>query len=190
VLSDAFWWEEPIRLYHPKSGKHHILRNGERAALFRQDMDTAALMFNRGEFPLPIKALNLVPEGNYLKVGSSIGWLGFPGVSPQDLCFFSGCVSAWIDPQRSYLVDGVAINGVSGGPTFAIIGSDFMLIGVVSAYMPNRATGEALPGLSIVRDVAQYQELAKEFENLEAALKQQEVPLPKAQDRDSCWTGR
>ena len=43
-----------------------------------------------------------------------------------------------LDSKRTYLVDGVAINGVSGGPTFALMGQDMDIIGVVSAYILNR----------------------------------------------------
>jgi hypothetical protein len=43
-----------------------------------------------------------------------------------------------------YLVDGVAINGVSGGPVFD---DRCHLAGLVSAYLPNRvAPNTTLPG--------------------------------------------
>ena len=69
-------------------------------------------------------------------------------------------------------MDGVAINGVSGGPAFHVTGVEEMpvlIMGVVSAYVPNRATGETLPGLSVVRDVAQFHELAPTFASLDQA---------------------
>lgn len=183
VVNDSHWWEEPIRLYHPTSGKTHILRNSDRAVVFRHEMDTAAILFDGDDLPLPAQPLEMIPEGNYLKVGNEIGWPGFPAVSPLDLCFFTGCVSTWNEALRTYLVDGVAINGVSGGPAVTIIGGkQIVLIGVVSAYIPNRATGEILPGLSIVRDVAQFQELAKQVKTLDQAPKGQtaQPPLPPA----------
>ena len=43
------------------------------------------------------------------------------------------------------------------------------VIGVVSAYVPNRATGDVLPGLSVVRDVTQFHELAPTFASLDQA---------------------
>jgi hypothetical protein len=47
-----------------------------------------------------------------------------------------------------YLIDGVAINGVGGGPVFAALKNDQpQLLGTISAYMPNRMRGDALPGL-------------------------------------------
>lgn len=188
VVNDSHWWEEPIRLYHPTSGKTHILRQAERSIVFEHEMDTAAILFDGDDLPLPLNPLDMISEGGYLKVGNEIGWLGFPAVSPLDLCFFTGRVSSWNDNLMTYLIDGVAINGVSGGPAVAIIGgNDIVLIGVVSAYIPNRATGEVLPGLSLVRDVAQFQELAKHVQTLDQASKGQtaQPPLPAPQPPQS-----
>jgi hypothetical protein len=91
------------------------------------------------------------------------------------LCFFSGRTSCYLLDEHAYLIDGVAINGVSGGPTF-YISSDgkIRVIGVLAAYMANRATGETLPGLSVVRDVTQFQQLIEQFKSIdEAKLKEQ-----------------
>jgi hypothetical protein len=110
-------------------------------------------------------------------VANEIGWVGFPALSPTDLCFFSGRISAYIEAQRAYLVDGVAINGVSGGPAFWPAEKDAPhVIGVVSAYAPNRAQGETLPGLSIIRDVQQLQSLVKKFRTMDEAKEQATSP--------------
>jgi hypothetical protein len=117
----------------------------------------------------------------FLKVGNEIGWLGFPAIHTANLCFFSGKISAWINVQSAYLVDGVAINGVSGGPAFHLTGADdnpVVVMGVVSAYIANRATGEVLPGLSVVRDVAQFHELTPTFASLDQALEAEPLPEP------------
>ncbi len=71
---------------------------------------------------MPAEPLPLVPKDKFLKVGNKIGWLGFPAIQGANLCFFSGDISAWLQSQMAYLVDGVAINGVSGGPAFHILG--------------------------------------------------------------------
>jgi hypothetical protein len=77
--------------------------------------------------------------------GAEIGWLGYPGITEPELCFFHGHVSGhWHEPP-TYLIDGVAINGVSGGPAFD---NRAHLVGLVSAYIPNRvAPHTTLPGL-------------------------------------------
>jgi hypothetical protein len=76
-----------------------------------------------------------------------------------------------------YLVDGVAINGVSGGPAFR--GEDdgtVSLIGVLSAYIPNRATGETLPGLAVVASVAEFHQMVASFKSFDEALSKQTPP--------------
>jgi len=74
-------------------------------------------------------------------------------------------------------VDGVAINGVSGGPAFSINkDNEVQIIGVVSAYVPNRATGAQLPGLCVIRDVAPLQTMIKGLNNLEEAKQQEKTP--------------
>jgi len=180
VVSHSDWWEQPIRLYHPVSGKFLVLRQGDRAIHFHHKLDTAAILFNRGDFPLPDHPIELKPEGNILLVGNEVCWLGFPAVSSAPLCFFTGKISAWLPKTRSYLVDGVAINGVSGAPAIVLFDDNSTnLIGVVTAYIPNRATGEALPGLSVIQDVAQFHEIAKDFETLDkAAIHAKDNPPP------------
>jgi len=175
VVVHAHHWEEPIRIDHLLSGKSIIVRSQERAVILDNNRDTAAILFNRKDLPIPSNPLPLVPKDKFLMVGNKIGWLGFPAIQASSLCFFSGDISAWIQPQKAYLVDGVAINGVSGGPAFHInvtgVNSTVVIIGVVAAYVPNRATGEVLPGLSIVRDVSQFHELAPTFASLDQARK-------------------
>lgn len=180
VVGSAHLWEDPIRISHEASGKTALLHHDERGIFLESDNDTAALVFQRGQLPLPTMTLPLITEGKMSKVGVELGWLGFPAVSPADLCFFSGRVSARIEDDSAYLVDGVAINGVSGGPAFRCGDKNVVVVGVVSAYIPNRAAGIVLPGLSIVRGVYQFHELAKTFKNLEEAIQKQSPPPPAA----------
>jgi hypothetical protein len=172
VVDHAHYWEEPIRIDHVSSGKSVVVRRHQRAVFLDENRDTAAILFDRGELPIPPEPLLLTPRDQYLKVGNKIGWLGFPAIPVASLCFFSGDISAWLHAQKAYLVDGVAINGVSGGPAFHTSGNEddaVVIVGVVSAYVPNRATGEVLPGLSVVRDVSQFHELAPTFASLDQA---------------------
>ena len=67
---------------------------------------------------------------------------------------------------------------VSGGPTFHIRQDNVRVIGVVSAYMANRATGEALPGLCVVRDVSHLQQITGHFKSIDEA-KEKETPPAK-----------
>lgn len=178
VVDTAHYWEEPVRLDHTVSKSSLVLHHDERAILLDEPHDTAVIMFDCGELGLPDTPFALAPQGKYLSVGYEAGWLGFPAIASADLCFFSGRVSAWLPAQKSYLVDGVAINGVSGGPAFCLGDGEegaLVLMGVVSAYAPNRVTGETLPGLSVFRDVSQFHDLASKLATLDQA-KQAESP--------------
>lgn len=176
VVNQAHYWEEPIRIEHPATSQSVVLRHAERSIILAEHRDTAVIVFTGDDKLLPSYNLPLVPEQMNLKVGSEVGWLGFPAICPYNLCFFTGRVSCWIEADHAYLIDGVAINGVSGGPVFHL-GERFPVItGVVSAYLPNRATGDSLPGLSVVRDVEQFHDIAKRFASLDEAKKHESAP--------------
>lgn len=175
VVFRAHFWEQPIRINQPHSGKTLLLRPGKRAININPTIDTASIVFSNSEFELPDSILPLITRGYHLKPGVELGWLGFPAIPKAELCFFSGRISAYQESNFTYLVDGVAINGVSGGPAFRPTIDTAELIGLVSAYIPNRATGDILPGLSVVLDVTEYHDLAKRFRSADEA-KQQETP--------------
>lgn len=183
VVTRADEWRQPIRLEHNASDKPLLLQPKDRIIFTDPDHDTAMIVFDPGLLKLPPMHFPLIEEGYIIKVGVEIGWLGFPVLSPKDLCFFSGRVSAHISEQSGYLVDGVAINGVSGGPAVCIERDKVYCIGVVSQYIPNRATGEPLPGLAVIRTVSQFYGMIKDFRSLDDARKQQAgtspPPLPK-----------
>ncbi|MFD0724364.1 trypsin-like peptidase domain-containing protein [Lysobacter brunescens] len=176
VIDSAHYWEKPIRITHHQSGGTLLLRADQRAIIIDSAKDTAALIFNSGELHLPQNNPQLFQRDYHLKPGNEIGWLGYPAVQGADLCFFQGHVSAYLDRETSYLVDGVAINGVSGGPAFAKWGDDVEMIGLVSAYIPNRATGVVLPGVALIRDINQYHDYADRVRNLDDAQAQQSTP--------------
>lgn len=176
VVDHAHYWEQPIRVEHFATGKSVLLRQLERAVFLEEDRDTAALVFDVGELVLPSAPPLLGPEGKFLKVGCELGWVGFPAVASLNLCFFSGRISAQRKAEHTYLVDGVVINGVSGGPAFFNGGNRVEVAGVVSAYIPNRVTGTVLPGLSIIRDVSQFHDITKKFKSLDEARAKQSQP--------------
>jgi hypothetical protein len=181
VVNAAHFWEEPIRLQHRESGKTALIRQGKRAILLNEAKDVAAIMFDTVELPLPDQPLSLNAGDMYIKVGVDVGWLGFPAIS-NELCFFGGRISAYLDGDEQYLVDGVAINGVSGGPAFHVDDDDktVSVIGVLSAYMPNRATGETLPGLAVVADIAEFHKMVASFRDFEQAKAQETPPSTSA----------
>jgi hypothetical protein len=167
VVADAHEWEHPIRLEHPASGTQLVLKSPNRVILLDSARDTAAIVFNQGDLALPPATLPIAPENKVLKVGVDLGWVGFPAVAPDNMCFFGGRASCHLPARNAYLVDGVAINGVSGGPTFIWASNEVHIIGVVSAYLPNTSAGIPMPGLAMVADVTQFHEVIKEFDKLD-----------------------
>lgn len=183
VVEHAFEWEEPIKILHYNSKKSIVLKATQRVIIPYSNQDLAFILFSQGDIPIASNLPDLVPEKTRLKQGVELGWCGFPAVAPNELCFFSGYVSCYLAGSKSYLVDGVAINGVSGGPAFYISSNENIRIGgVISAYLPNTATGQVLPGVSFVSSIDPYQEMLKSFKSLGEAekesVKQTEDILP------------
>jgi hypothetical protein len=103
-------------------------------------------------------------------IGIDIGWLGFPAIEANTLCFFAGTISARQSNRKAYLIDGVAINGVSGGPVFhSPTPAEVQIIGCISAYHANRVTGETLPGLLRAQDVSHFHDITKFIRNFDEA---------------------
>jgi len=92
--------------------------------------------------------LPMLPYEFMLPRGVEVGWLGFPGLVEPELCFFHGHISGYSSDPPMYLVDGVAIHGVSGCPAFD---NRAHFIGLVSAYVPNVIDeSTTLPGMSAI----------------------------------------
>jgi hypothetical protein len=176
VVDHAHYWEMPIRIFHPASGMSVLFRAHERAIHLAPEIDSAAIVINRNELPLPDQTLPLIERDYFIKPGVEIGWVGFPAIHPSEACFFSGRISRYSAQRKQYLVDGVAINGVSGGPTFRLNVGTPELIGIVSAYIANRATGDTLPGLAIIQDVSQFYDIAQRFRNYDEAKRAETAP--------------
>ena len=98
-----------------------------------------------------------------------VGWCGFPSIAPDDLCFFEGHISSYLAKEGSYLVDGVAINGVSGGPAFFPVDkqNEPIVCGVLSGYIPNITEGKSLPGVCYIRSVEAFRSLIKEYKSID-----------------------
>lgn len=171
VVEHAEEWQLPIRIKHETSEKMVLLRADERVIMIDRPSDSAVVLFHKGDLGLPEEPLTLLPLPYTCRVGQAVGWLGYPAIEPGTLCFFSGTISAQRYANRSYFIDGVAINGVSGGPVFhKLANGNIHIIGCVSAYHANRTTGEALPGLLIAQDVSQFHESAETIRNIDEAI--------------------
>ena len=152
---------KPATICHTPSGKH--VRVGKGPGLRRllmaepdSDLDVAILFLPAPELPQP--TVPILKQGHHVQIGTEVGWLGYPGLT-DTLCFFSGRISAVLPDRASYLIDGVAIPGVSGGPVFCETSRGLRLVGSISGYTyETRKTGpsseHSLPGLAIANDVS------------------------------------
>lgn len=181
VLYQADKWKQPIQIFHSESNQTLFLQANERVITIDWETDSAVLLFNKVELPLPQDLIPLLPSSSPLSIGLEVGWLGFPAIESFTLCFFSGIISARQDLRKAYLIDGVAINGVSGGPVLYSTGTEgIQFIGTVNAYKANRVTGEALPGLLIAQDVSHFHGVLQHVRSIdEANKKKQELEKAK-----------
>lgn len=126
--------------FEAKSGYYQIIRLGSEV------FDTTLIYLRTSE---EIVAQNhLLPMLDWdleMPKGSEIGWVGFPKIGGGEFCFFKGTISGHVKSPPTYLVDGVAINGVSSGPA---LDNHAHIIGLVSSYIPNQLDKYiTLPGL-------------------------------------------
>lgn len=175
VVQDADEWQQPIKLVHHQSGETLFLKEDMRIIYTNRGTDSAVILFNKPEFEIPENLIPLLPISSPLNIGNEVGWLGFPRIEPDTLCFFSGTISAV--QNKRYLIDGVAIHGVSGGPVVYVTPTDgIQIIGIVSAYMANRISGDALPGLLYAQDVSYFHETIEAIKTIdEGRRKKQEA---------------
>jgi Trypsin-like peptidase domain len=142
IVSHADEWQQPIRIRNEASPVPKFLKAEERVIYLDRPNDSAVVLFLKGELQLPESPIALLPMNEPCSIGVDVGWLGYPAIEPDSLCFFAGTMSARQATRKAYLVDGVAINGVSGGPVFHCPTPDrVQVIGCVTAYHANRATG-------------------------------------------------
>ena len=98
VVDHEDWWGEPLRVHHPASGESVFLGTSDRVIYRNSKNDTAVLIMGASQLKLPQKPMDLIPETFHVMTGVEVGWIGFPGIAPEDMCFFSGRI---IDPRLS-----------------------------------------------------------------------------------------
>jgi hypothetical protein len=184
VIAHAHDWKLPIKLRHHHSKQEFFIAEDRRAIFLDRKRDSASILVFAEDVKdanLPTHMLPLQAPNMMMKVGAELGWSGFPAIAYPSLCMFTGRVSAYLGSKiGSYLIDGVAIHGVSGGPVFSDKGNlPPQLIGAVSAYMPNRVSGESLPGLLRVQDVAAFHAAIEQIKSFDDALAQQKEQAAK-----------
>lgn len=164
ILEHVDAWKEPIKLIHCITKNELFIPHTDRVIFLDLKRDSASIILFKNspsgfDIGLPQDTLPLISADKMLRVGVEVGWSGFPSIAHPNLCFFTGRISACLEHYDSYLIDGVAINGVSGGPVFYVPTDDSspQIIGTVTAYMPNKIHGDTLPGLLRVQDITSFQ---------------------------------
>jgi hypothetical protein len=177
VVSYADEWQQPIRLHHFPSGTSAFLKEDDRAIWADVNTDSALILCQPSDLKLPEEPIPLLPTTVALAIGTEVGWLGFPALASSTLCFFAGNISARQEFRHAYLIDGVAINGVSGGPVVYSTETDgVQIVGTISAYISNKATGDTLPGLSIARDLSHFHDSISQLRSLDEAKEKKQSP--------------
>jgi trypsin-like peptidase len=181
VIADTDDWQQPLRLSSHTFQKTSFLKESDRVIFKNERTDSAIILFSPKALNFPTQNIPLRPIATPINIGVEVGWLGYPSIEPQTLCFFSGSVSARREDRSAYLIDGVAINGVSGGPVIFSDETDgAQFVGIVSAYRANRLRGDALPGLLIAQDLSHFHNIIQTIRSLdEAKEKKPEVETPK-----------
>jgi len=178
VVNDVNWWLKPLRIIHYQSNSSILLLPENRAIwIDKLNRDAATIIVNAKALPFPATTLPLLPLKHHIKIGVEVGWAGFPAIAPTNFCFFSGPISFFVEDESAYLIDGVAINGVSGGPVFRKLSKERAqpeLVGIVSAYKANRRATDTLPGLLVAQDITPVHEHIQQMNNLDEAKEKAE----------------
>ena len=178
VVEHADKSQQPIRITHYDSRKTIYLEANDRVIFTNLETDSAVILFAKDDFPFPQDGFpfpkNPIPlfsSDSVINIGVEVGWFGFPAIAPYKVCFFRGNISAKQENSKAYLIDGVAMPGVSGAPVFYAPETEgVQIVGTVSAYHANRATtGEAFPGLLIAPDVSYFHDVASKIQSIDEA---------------------
>ena len=135
VIAFAEEWRLPLKITREAPSESLKLPpaapGGSRIRRTRQDASSLFLPVKRH-----LPQITLHPAS--LPVGTEVGWLGYPGsVSGGKLAFFSGRISVVLHEERNYLLDGVVLPGVSGGPVFTERDGRIAIVGLVTSHIPN-----------------------------------------------------
>jgi hypothetical protein len=172
VVEEAEKWGKPIKIRHHRTGEEEVYSDEERAIWIDHENDSAIILVPLPQIRLPHMVLPIVDKKKHKEIGAEVAWVGYPYFAFQHLCFFTGHISAFEREGNSYLIDGVAINGVSGGTVFAKQKGDRPeLIGIVRAYRSNNLQGETLPGLMYAQDLTSVYSAISKIKSLEEARK-------------------
>ena len=173
VVEYADYWHQPIRIIH--NNESIFLSHDCRFILSRDEHDSSLILFSfsdiDNQLDFPDTPIRLMPVKGSVRVGVEVAWIGYPNLRKliNEKCFFFGRISA--QDIKSFFIDGVAINGVSGGPVFYLHEDGHpLIIGTISAYMPNLSDDtHPYPGLSVAESISNLYTVADQLKSIEEA---------------------
>ena len=155
VIKNAYETGATIEIAHAGRNDKIVLPSLARSVFVAPDRDQAIISFNGPRDFEKLHTVTFLSRDRHYNPGVELGWLGFPNlnVSKDVACFLSGHVSAYIEDQEAYLIDGVSIHGLSGGPVFYCSDDQVVMAGIVTNYFPNPVNNQAWPGLAMFRTI-------------------------------------
>lgn len=191
VVEYANTWKQPIRLIHHSSSEQLFLKDSEYIIITDWKTDSAVILFQKPVFELPCELIELIPLDTPLSIGNEVSWIGFPAIEPYTLCLFSGNISARQETRKAYLIDGVAIHGVSGGPVLCVSQTeDIQIVGIISFYKASRTSGDTLPGLLYAQDVSHFHGVIHKIRSIDDAnKKKQEIEQQQQSEKNIAQQG-
>ena len=132
-----------------------------RHVFFIKERDQAIISFNAPKDFASLQTVHFLAHEYHYNPGVELGWLGFPNLKKaiNVPCFLAGRISAYLPDDEAYLIDGVSIHGISGGPAFYCDEDKVVLAGIVTDYYPNEVNNQSWPGLAMFRTINPLMEL-------------------------------
>jgi hypothetical protein len=174
-------WEQAFLVTMPNGSNTRYYPIHRKILSGANDSDSAAILIHKSNLIFPQQCLPIWNFSGEIPIGASVGWLGFPQIINQTILnpsFFSGNISNFFNEYQQYAIDGIAINGVSGGPVFCNSeAGSALVVGTISAYIPNPVRGskgeeQALPGFSVAHSFSSFKQI---IENLNDSGKLDEI---------------
>lgn len=174
VVQDVDDWRQPLKIARVKENKELFVEHSERVVIVDYERDSAVILIRvdaleSAGLRVPDQMLPIMPSHKFKTIGVHLAWAGYPAIASRTLCLFQGSVSAFDEDDDSYYIDGIAINGVSGGPVFDEKDKGPEIVGIVSAYHYNRASGGNLPGLLMAHDATHLNDIVEGIKNMDEA---------------------
>ncbi len=132
-------WEQAICITQPNGSSVRFYPQHRNILHNLEGGDSAAILVKKDGLSFPPECLPIWNFSGEIPIGTNVGWLGFPQIVNEEILnpsFFSGNISNVFPHLKQYAIDGVAINGVSGGPLFCQSDANTpLVIGTISSQI-------------------------------------------------------